>query len=34
VRLPAADRQVSGVVQHTGPPAGERRPGSGASRPH
>jgi len=33
VRLPAADRQASGVVQRTGPPADERRPGSGTGRP-
>jgi hypothetical protein len=30
VRLTPADRQVSGVVLHTGPPADERRPGTGA----
>jgi len=33
VRLPAADRQASGVVQRTGPPADERRPGSGTGLP-
>ncbi len=33
VRLTPADRQVSGVVLHTGPPADERRPGAGAPRP-
>jgi hypothetical protein len=30
VRLTAADRQPSGVVLHTGPPANERHPGPGA----
>jgi hypothetical protein len=34
VRLPAAERRASGVVQRTGTPADERRPGSGRGTPH